>query len=382
MTTWIKGLLCFVFAVAAAVSLYAFLRGHSPSRVMSDSVEGQDKAVATAMTAVQNAQMTVRKKWAGWTDLMFAADECRSEDIKTLLDGGVNPNATDNDGRTALIVAAHQCAYPDREVQRSRLIRAKLMQAALGPNPDLAAVEEFVKREPQSSPGDDHIVKMLLAVGANPNAADNKGRTALMAATAGKNLEALKTLLEAGANPNATNNHGAAVLIMAANYFEDPEAFKVLLAAGANPNSPGKNGYTALMMAAGTGDSPPEVAKVLLDAGANPNATNDAGKTALMAAAGGCCGTIPNAVNPEFAKALLDAGANPNAADNGGRTALMHAANCNFYCEDKDVEIAKALLDAGANLTMADNEGKTALDFAKERGKDEIIHLLESAKAK
>ena len=415
MTTWIKGLLCFVFAVAAAVSLYAFLRGHSPSRVMSDSVEGQDKAVATAMTAVQNAQITFQKKRLGWTDLMFAADECRSEDVKALLDDGANPNAADNNGWTALMRVALQCAYPGREAYLG-----KLAHAVSDPNLDLAAAAELIKQEPQLSPGSGDIVKMLLAAGANPNAADNKGGTALMwamggdnlealkillnaganpnaadnngetalmaAAAAAENLEALKTLLAAGANPNAANNHGTKVLIIVAHYFEDPEAFKVLLEAGANPNSRSKNGYTALMVAAGTPMSRhPEVAKVLLDAGANPNATNDAGKTALMAAAGGGYDT-PNVnfVNPEFAKALLDAGANPNAADNGGRTALMHAANCDSdrTCEDKDVEIFKVLLDAGANPTMADNDGKTALDFAKERGKDEIARLLESAQEK
>ena len=382
MTTWIKGLLYFVFAVAAAVSIYAFLRGHSPSRVMSDSVEGQDKAVATAMTAVHNARITLQKKRLGWTDLMFAADECRSEDVKALLDDGANPNAADNNGWTALMRVSLRCAYPGREAYLD-----KLAHAVSDPNLDLAAAVELIKQEPQLSPGSGDIVKMLLAAGANPNAADNNGETALIAAAAAaENLEALKTLLEAGANPNAANNHGTKVLIIVAHYFEDPEAFKVLLEAGANPNSRSKNGYTALMVAAGTPMSRhPEVAKVLLDAGANPNATNDAGKTALMAAArGGYDTPNVNFVNPEFAKALLDAGANPNAADNGGRTALMHAANCDSdrTCEDKDVEIFKVLLDAGANPTMADNDGKTALDFAKERGKDEIARLLESAQEK
>ena len=45
MKTWIKGLLCFVFAVAAAVSLYAFYNDYSLDRVMSVSFGGYEKVV-------------------------------------------------------------------------------------------------------------------------------------------------------------------------------------------------------------------------------------------------------------------------------------------------------------------------------------------------
>ena len=118
----------------------------------------------------------------------------------------------------------------------------------------------------------------------------------------------VKRLLDSGANPNAANIYGDTALLYAANYGH-AEIVKMLLSAGANPNAVGDNGYTALILTKNA-----EVVKMLIAAGSNPNAVRDNGYTALIESAG--------YRHSEVVKILLEAGANPNAADDGGWTAL------------------------------------------------------------
>ena len=49
----------------------------------------------------------------------------------------------------------------------------------------------------------------------------------------------------------------------------------------------------------------------------------------------------------------------------------MHYAAPNGY-----LAIAKRLLEGGADWTLKDNDGRTALDFARERGKSDVVALL------
>ena len=101
-------------------------------------------------------------------------------------------------------------------------------------------------------------IRVLLAAGANPNAVNEKGRTALMAAAYKNHPEIAKVLLAADANPNTAKDDGATPLIFAAQGGY-PEIAKMLLAADANPNASIDNGWTSLMSAAQHGHT--EIAK-------------------------------------------------------------------------------------------------------------------------
>jgi hypothetical protein len=67
-----------------------------------------------------------------------------------------------------------------------------------------------------------NTVLALLSAGANVNAQDHKGNTALMAAAAGKNVRVVKVLLDAGADRTIKNKNGETALSIAsnANYAE------------------------------------------------------------------------------------------------------------------------------------------------------------------
>ena len=126
--------------------------------------------------------------------------------------------------------------------------------------------------------GDMVEVKRLLAAGADVNAVDKGGWSALMFAVFWGRSEVVKILLDADANPNVVSNAGSTALIHSGFFDSNVEVVKMLLDAGAYVDTTDKNGWTALMFAAYRNHA--EVAKVLLHAGANPDMKNHAGKTA------------------------------------------------------------------------------------------------------
>ena len=79
------------------------------------------------------------------------------------------------------------------------------------------------------------VVSELLSLGADPNARQGDGATALHWAAHRNNKEIAQFLLDAGADANASNELGATPLWLAASNGSEPLVEK-LLAAGASPN--------------------------------------------------------------------------------------------------------------------------------------------------
>ena len=175
-------------------------------------------------------------------------------------------------------------------------------------------------------------VRALSVERANLTAADSKGVTPLLYASAFGSLESMKLLLDAGADVNGKDSFEQVPLHWAAC---DPARVRLLVERGANVNAKTKSGRTALM-AASACQAAEESVKLLLGKGADVNAVQQTGTTALLEAAGygGC----------RIARMLLSAGAKPDVADAGGYTPLMAAAGAG------DVELVRELLAKGAQV--------------------------------
>ena len=151
--------------------------------------------------------------------------------------------------------------------------------------------------------GDLGAVRALVRQGADVNASQGDGTTALHWAAQTGNLEMAEVLIAAGARVAAVTRNGNYTPLHLASRQGHAEVLRVLMAAGADPQALTSTGaVTALHFAAATGNV--EVVTALVDNGAQVNlAERQWGHTPLMfAAANNRVGAV---------EALLDGGADP-----------------------------------------------------------------------
>jgi len=150
-------------------------------------------------------------------------------------------------------------------------------------------------------------------------------------------------LLDAGADVDAKNERGWTALMEAADK-EDVEAARMLIERGADVNARNISLWTALMSACHRHNV--ELVRMLVGAGADVNAKDDAGQDALMGVIASPCRPKPTTVIAPIVMILVDAGANVNAGRNDfGFTALGYARSRE---KSGNPEIAEILIAAGA----------------------------------
>lgn len=118
---------------------------------------------------------------------------------------------------------------------------------------------------------------MLLKNGASIEEPGYYGRTPFMIAALANNIEKMNLLLNKGANINATDKEGKTALHIAS--FTNPKLIKQLIDAGADLNLKDKDGNTAMHLAASWGRL--DSIKILLENKININAINNDGYTPL-----------------------------------------------------------------------------------------------------
>ncbi|WP_246469253.1 ankyrin repeat domain-containing protein [Cohnella nanjingensis] len=180
--------------------------------------------------------------------------------------------------------------------------------------------------------GDTENVLRLLQDGARLDATDERGRTAVMAATYNHHTETVKALIRKGADPN----------------IRDRNLNNVLLYAGA--------------------EGMLDIVKLAIDAGADPKLTNRFGGTALIPAS--------ERGHVEVVEELLArSGIDVNHINRLHWTALLEAVILGDGGA-KHQRIVQLLVDHGADVHIGDKEGITPLQHAQNRGFQAIEAIL------
>lgn len=183
-----------------------------------------------------------------YEDMVAAVNEDKAPTINALLNRGVDPDTTDQEGNTLLMLAA--------------------------------------------AAGSGHAIVELLAARAKVNAKNQLGETALMLASINGHLEIVRSLVLRGAN---VNQSGWTPLMYAATR-DHVNIARLLISYGAKVDAAADNGYTALMMA--TRENKAGVVALLLANGADPNLTAQSGASAKSIA--------QEKKNPEITKLLAN----------------------------------------------------------------------------
>ncbi len=181
---------------------------------------------------------------AGETPLLVAAARSGAmETIAFLLSKGADVTAKASGGFSGP-TALHRAAA-NGDLPLLRLLLANGAKVADAPNVARAAAFGHCRE----------CLRLLLEAGA---AADTPGRSALQDAAASGDVEMVRMLVDKGANVNAADRRGYTALMRAALSYE-PGALAVieyLLAKGANANPKNETGDTALSFAARFGETP------------------------------------------------------------------------------------------------------------------------------
>ena len=345
--------------------------GANPTETVMMTCAWTGNVDAVKLLVTRGANPNAKETGRGQTALMWALDQKHLETARLLIEHGADVNAHSKNGFTPLLFAAKQ---GDLETIRMLLkAEAKVndgtplknrpagRRAVASDDGDPEVPDGMTPLLMATVSGHEDVALLLLENGADPNAADGTGATALHYSI----LDGM-AMIGAVSTKLAVNNY-----VFRPNMMT---LIKALLAHGAKPNPrlvreprlPGTTprfsliGSTPFMFAVASGDI--ELMKLLIQAGADPLMGTTEGTTPLMVAAG-----LGNFEDPtedqkkmglEAAKMLVALGADVNARDSYNWTALHGAA---YTGADSIVQF---LVETGATLNVKDRFGQTPFSIA------------------
>lgn len=253
-----------------------------------------------------------------WTALHYAAYGKKPSLIQTLVDLGLEINATDKYGQTPITVAAVD--------------------------------------------GDEEVVSAYIQASADPNIADRQGVTPLHHAAYWGNEAIVRLLMKNGADVAALTQTGRTPLDFAVEngHAKLRTVFPLGAATGLTAGSVNDPAWTQLRNNVLSGD-PSNIAR--LAASIDLNATDDQGFTLLHHAS--------TRDFPRVIQALVSAGVDVNVADTlSSWTPLMMAVSSENH------NTVKMLLMSGADVNHTDARGWTALHIANFNGDFAMLEIL------
>ncbi|MEL6831502.1 MAG: ankyrin repeat domain-containing protein [Bacteroidota bacterium] len=336
---------------------------HGRTALMHAAEEGQH---AEARFLIENGADLDAVDEEGRTALMYAAEEDQSTMVGMLLDAGARADLRDEEGRSAIDYAAEEGAG---EVLSQLMNSSSAMKKeALRPETLIMAAGE----------GEMAIVSELVEAGADVNATDENGQTALAEAASEGEFRVVTYLLDNGAKVDPDRSAQAPSALFLAAGESSPRVVALLIDRGANIeyrhtfqsiniNEASQADHLMIYKAAtplfvAIEESDQKTVRVLLDKGAGPNVTI---RKKMFDIDGKQSWRELRALNEQTAEEQ-----NYLRYDLTDWTPLMEAA------EAGDLVSINLLLEAGADPNRQNSDGKTALDVAQNMGHTAIVERL------
>jgi ankyrin repeat protein len=285
----------------------------------------------------------------GRTVLHLSVADGSTSNVQTLLEiPGIEISTPDQMQRTPLHWAA---------VLGNAELSTLLLQAGADPN----ALDDNGASALHYTTQNESIacLEALLGFDGVTDSADADGRTAVMWAAGSGGAEAVQMMTERGMDVLAVDNSGGTALHAAA-YAGHNDIILTLLQNSASIDALDSMQHTGLVRACEMGHA--AVVVTLLAGGATSDLRDVDGRTPLHWAALGGFDYI--------CRALIENGASVDTADEQGRTALQCAAYGAF------IDVMTVLCDAKADVNTVDAEGISALHWASSTGQLEAVKLL------
>jgi ankyrin repeat protein len=287
-------------------------------------------------TSLTGSEMFMRRKAKAGSALFWAASEGHATVVEYLLRHGADPNHT---------------------------VRPPLVRAIMGSSRLQVSepYEQYISRYAT-------CVSHLLEAGANPDAVDEGGRSALSWSTKPAQKPILDLLLNAGANPDIKDKDLKLPVHYAAQFYGSEEVVAALISRTTNLDAVDEKGTSASTWSLRSALSDPTI-KLLADNVSDIDSGGGEYGSPLGAA------SYPQYCSSSILKILLEKGADPNIPG-------FRAMSCLdlVLCRPSSPDIAVCvdlLLRHGADLNMKPSDSEQSLHIAARWHNDpEIIEVL------
>ena len=289
----------------------------------------------------------------GMTPLALGACIGDAEFVKFLLNHGANANLKYRNEVSPLEIAISSSRFDNIALilieNGADVNEVSCSEKNCGKTPLMLAITERYE----------NVARALINKGADVNAVDNDGKTVLMYAVKNAYIELVLELINKGSDVNAVDKEGMTPLLYAADrsighdmeIFNDPDLTKMELIQ--------KIIYEEKVARPKKGK---EIVKILVENGADVNAANNEGITALM--------YVLVDDTTWLAEFLIENGADVNARTKDLVPAIM------IPVYKKSLKSTELFIKHGADVNAADREGTTSLEVAISQNSKEIAELL------
>ncbi|XP_036423490.1 transient receptor potential cation channel, subfamily N, member 1 [Colossoma macropomum] len=335
----------------------------------------------TALTFLKKGVPLHMPNKSGAVCLHAAAKRGHAAVVKSLLLKGAHVDATTKDGQTALHIAVQNC-----KPQVVQMLLGFGAQVQLRGGKDLETPLHVAARVKEG----EKVAEMLLKSGAEVNAEQENGETAMHVAARHGALQMMRALIEEGADLTWRSKAGENPLHVAVRHCH-AHMVEAILNYLTNNRSRGEaelcvrqenqSGETALHLAAELKNEMVHrdgedvlIIRTLMEHNADVTAvTRQMGETPLhYCARVGNAAVLQEMLN-HVPSSRLQTAINKHAKN--GRSPLLLAA------ERGHTAVVRVLLENSARVDVFDEEGKAALHLAAEQGHDDIADILLSHKA-